>query len=62
VTEGATIIVANTTNLRGGASRLTNELAGVGYHLGEPTNGAGSEEFRDTTVIYFLPAGEAVET
>ncbi len=60
VTEGATIIVANATNLDGGAATMTERLAAAGYHMGTATNTAGGEEFRDTTVVYFLPAGEAV--
>jgi hypothetical protein len=35
-------------------------LRGWGFTVGDPTNAAGNEEFRDTTGIYFLPAGEAV--
>lgn len=60
VTEGATIIVANATNLQGGAANMTEKLAAAGYHMGTATNTAGSEEFRDTTLVYFLPGGEAV--
>ncbi|MCU1400434.1 MAG: hypothetical protein JWN62_3543 [Acidimicrobiales bacterium] len=62
VTEGATVRVANCTNLQGGAGRLTNALTKVGYHTADPTNCAGAEEFRDTTQIYFLDAGQAVAT
>ena len=62
VTEGATVRVANCTNLQGGAGRLTNALKKAGYHTIDPTNCAGAEEFRDTTQIYFLDAGQAVAT
>lgn len=62
VTEGAAIIVANATNVEGGAANMTERLAAAGYHMGTATNTAGSEEFRDTTLVYFLPGGEAVAT
>lgn len=62
VTEGATVVVANATNLQGGAAKMSDKLAAAGFHMGNPTNTAGSEEFRDTTAVYFLPAGEAVAT
>lgn len=60
ITEGAVVLIANTTKINGAAAKLSNQLAKVGFHLADPTNGAGSEEFTDTTHIYVLPGGEAV--
>ena len=62
VTAGAIVLVANATNIPGGAGRLSNTLTKVGYQTAAPTNAAGIEEFLDTTKVYFLPAGEAVAT
>lgn len=62
VTEGAVVKVANATNIDGGAAKMTEKLGAAGYHISPATNSAGSEEFRDVTIIYFLPGGEAVAT
>ncbi|MCU1392569.1 MAG: LytR family transcriptional regulator [Ilumatobacteraceae bacterium] len=60
VTEGAIIKVANSTNFGGGAGILTDALNKAGFHTTDPTNGAGQEEFLDTSHIYALPGAEAV--
>jgi hypothetical protein len=60
ITEGAVIIVANASNVNGAASKLSQELGAVGFHLGGPTNGAGNEERLDVSKVYFLPAGADV--
>ncbi len=60
VTEGAVVLVANATNLSGGGSKLTAQLKAAGFHLDDPTNAAGDDEFLDVSKIYVLPGGEAV--
>ena len=60
ITEGAVIIVANASNVNGAANQLTKELTARGFHLGDPTNGAGIEERLDVSKVYFLPAGADV--
>ena len=62
ITEGAVIIVANASGVTGGAALLTQELGALGFHLGEPTNGAGIEEKLDVSKVYFMPAGADVAT
>ena len=57
ITEGATIIVANASNVNGAATRLSQELAARGFHLADATNSAGIEERLDVSKVYFLPAG-----
>ncbi len=54
------IIVANASGVTGAAALLTQELGALGFHLGDPTNGAGIEEELDTSKVYFLPAGADV--
>ncbi len=62
ITEGAVIIVANASGITGAAALLTQELGALGFHLGDPTNGAGIEEELDTSKVYYLPAGADVAT
>ena len=60
VTEGAVVLVANASNVPGGAGKLASALAAVGFHMAPSTNAGGNEERLDVTKIYFLPGGEAV--
>lgn len=60
ITEGAVIIVANASNVNGAASKLSQELGALGFHLADPTNAAGNEERLDVSKVYFLPAGADV--
>jgi hypothetical protein len=39
---------------------MTDLLRLWGFTVSNPTNSAGNEEFRETSKIYFMPAGEAV--
>jgi hypothetical protein len=59
VTEGATVIVANSSGINGAAGRLSDRLAAVGYTMGAATN--GSEGQLNTTKIYFDPSNTAAE-
>ncbi len=56
VTEGATVVVANSSNINGAAGRMSDRLAIAGFTMGEPTN--GSEGQLEVTKIYFDPANE----
>lgn len=56
VTEGATVIVANSSNINGAAGRMTDRLAIAGFSVGTPTN--GSEGQLEVTKIYFDPSNE----
>ena len=61
VYTGASIVVANASNVNGAAGRLSDELAALGFELLTPTNGWGPEEELDVTRVYFVPdKGEAV--
>jgi len=56
VTEGATVVVANSSSINGAAGRMSARLEAVGFTMGEATN--GSEGVLETTKIYFDPANE----
>ena len=56
------IIVANASRVTGAAALLTQELGALGFHLANPTNGAGIEEQLDVSKVYYLPAGADVAT
>lgn len=61
VFEGASIMVANSSNVNGAAGRLSDELAAKGFTVLAPTNGWGPEEELAVTRIYYVPdKGEAV--
>jgi hypothetical protein len=60
ITEGAVIIVANASGVTGAAALLGQELSARGFHVGNPTNGAGNEEKTAVSKVYFLPAGADV--
>lgn len=56
VTEGAIVIVANSSNVDGGAGRMSDRLAEVGFEMGTATN--GTEGQLEVTKIYYDPANE----
>jgi LytR cell envelope-related transcriptional attenuator len=60
VIQGAIVIVANATKLPGGAAKMTLLMAKRGFQMGNATDAAGNEEFRETTQVYCLPGSEAV--
>jgi LytR cell envelope-related transcriptional attenuator len=60
ITEGAVAIVANASGVTGAAALLSQELAALGFHMGDATNSAGVEEKLDVSKVYFLPAGADV--
>ncbi|MDP9465215.1 MAG: LytR C-terminal domain-containing protein [Actinomycetota bacterium] len=62
ITEGAVIIVANASGVTGAASKLSQELGAIGFHLADPTNAAGNEVRLDVSKVYFLPVGADVAT
>ena len=57
VTEGATVVVANSSTIDGAAGRLSDRLEVVGFTMGTPTN--GSEGQLEVTKIYVAPDDEA---
>ena len=56
VTEGAIVIVANSSNVNGAAGRMSDRLAAVGFEMGTATN--GTEGQLEVTKIYYDPANE----
>ena len=62
VTESAVAIVSNASGVTGAAALLTQELAALGFHMGDATNAAGVEERLDVSKVYYLPAGFDVAT
>ena len=56
VTEGAIVIVANSSNVDGGAGRMSDRLAAVGFEMGAATN--GTEGQLEVTKIYYDPENE----
>ncbi|MDA2945300.1 MAG: LytR C-terminal domain-containing protein [Actinomycetota bacterium] len=64
VTAGASVIVANANGVSGSAGLLSDELAGVGYSMGSPTNASASiGGTLEQTVVYYdtgIPAAQAV--
>ena len=50
VVEGATVVVANNSIVGGAAGRMTDELSGLGFTMGTPTNGL--ERLEDSVVHY----------
>ncbi len=60
ITEGATIIVANASNVNGAAALLGQELAARGFQVADATNAAGIEDRLDASKVYVLPAGADV--
>ena len=62
ITEGASIVIANASNVNGAAAQLGQELTARGFHIVDVTNSAGVEERLDVSKVYFLPAGADVAT
>ena len=60
ITEGATIVVANASNVNGAAALLGQELTARGFHIADATNAAGIEDRLEVSKVYFLPAGADV--
>ena len=58
-TEGAIVIVANSSSINGAAGRMSDRLEAVGFSTGEPTN--GSEGTLELTKIYFDPSNERAQ-
>lgn len=56
VTEGATVVVANSSNVDGGAGRMSDRLAAVGFDMAAATN--GTEGQLEVTKIYYDPENE----
>lgn len=59
VTEGATVIVANASDVNGSAGRLTERLAAVGFATGTAVN--STEGTLAVTKIYYDPANTAAK-
>jgi hypothetical protein len=53
VTEGATVVVANASNINGSAGQMTRALEAAGYQMGEATNANASVGQLEETVVYF---------
>ncbi len=53
-TDGAAVIVANSSGINGAATRMTDRLAIAGFTMGDPTN--GSEGQLQITKVYFDPS------
>ena len=60
VVEGATVVIANASNVNGAAGRLSEEFAALQFTMGEPTNGWGPWNQLDATAVYVAPGGEDV--
>lgn len=59
VTDGATVIVANASDVNGSAGRLTERLAAVGFATGTAVN--STEGTLAVTKIYYDPANTAAK-
>lgn len=60
VVEGATVVIANASNVNGAAGRLSDEFAALQFTMGAPTNGWGPWNQLPTTSVYVAPGGEEV--
>ncbi len=60
ITVGATVTVANASNIDGSARNFSAELAKKVFTMGQPTNAAGADAELATSKVYFLPGGEVV--
>lgn len=58
MTEGATVVVANASRINGGAGRMSENLAAVGYTMAPATNRAGGTPQLDKTAIYIVADDE----
>lgn len=60
ITEGAVVLVANSSGRRNAGQKLTTELGNLGFTVQQPTNGALYEETLEVSHIYVQPGSEAV--
>jgi hypothetical protein len=64
VTEGATVVVANSNTVGGSAGRMTKTLETAGFTMGEPVNGTDTLEdsivYYDTSVAAAQAVAESV--
>jgi hypothetical protein len=58
VDPSQTVIVANVSIVNGAAGQYTDAMGVLGFTTGTPTNGTGAK--LETSVVYYLPGGEAV--
>ncbi len=58
VTQGATVVVANASGVPGSAGRMSDELAGAGFTMAEPTNATSALE---QSVVYYDPSNAAAQ-
>lgn len=58
VTEGATVVVANASNIDGAAGRFSDRLAAVGFTMGEATNSSDAIGKIALTQIYYVAGDE----
>jgi hypothetical protein len=58
VVEGATVVVANASGVPGSAGRMSDELAGVGFTMADPTNATSRLE---QSVVHADPADPAAQ-
>lgn len=59
ITEGATVAVANASGINGGAGRLSDRLAVVGFTMTDATNSADSVGQLSTSIVYYAANDEA---
>lgn len=57
VTQGATVVVANSSGVPGSAGRMSDELAAGGFTMAQATN--SSEGNLDQSVVYYDPSNAA---
>lgn len=60
VTAGATVMVANASNVDGAASRMTDKLRGAGFTCQDAVTADGIESDLATTKVYVKPGSEDV--
>lgn len=58
VTEGATVVVANASNIDGAAGRFSDRLAAVGFTMGEATNSSDAIGKIAVSQIYYIAGDE----
>lgn len=56
VFDGATVVVANSSNVNGAAGRLTLALEGKGFTVGTALNATGADDNLTVSKIYYDPA------
>ncbi|HSM65934.1 MAG TPA: LytR C-terminal domain-containing protein [Ilumatobacteraceae bacterium] len=57
VTQGATVVVANSSGVPGSAGRMSDELAGAGFTMATATNTSGGS--LEQSIVYYDPANAA---